>query len=167
MKFVHHELERGIEIESYLEPVQYSSLGKEIVIMLRSEKVLNRNQEFFTDSNGYYMERRKINHREDFQSRTPDIPIPSNYYPITSGMYIEDNESKLRLTVATDRAQGVTSFKPGEIEIMIHRLTVQDDWKGLSEILREEDPEGGMLRVSTRHYLIYSSPSINFSIFYH
>jgi len=161
MKFVHHELDRGIEIESYLEPVQWTYSGKEIVIMLRSKTVLNKDQTFYTDANGYYMQKRKIDHRDDFTSRTPDIKIPSNYYPITSGIYIEENENKQRMTVLTDRAQGATSLNPGEIEIMIHRLTVQDDWKGLSEILKEQDPEGGMLRVSTRHYLMYSSPEFD------
>jgi len=71
---------------------------------------------------------------------------------------MNDQDKKTRLTVVTDRAQGVTSLHPGELEIMIHRLTVQDDWKGLGETLQEREDFGGdMLKVSTRHFLMYNS----------
>jgi len=157
IKLVHHQLELGLEVESFFEPVYDENQGKEIVMMLRSKHVLNHENIFYTDDNGYYMQRRQLNHRDDFKPKN-NVPIPSNYYPITSAVYIEDSDSKLRLTISTDRSQGVTSLKAGEVEIMVHRLTISDDWKGLSETVRELDPEGGMLRVATRHYISYSSP---------
>ena len=157
IKLVHHQLEMGLEVESFFEPVNDDREGKEIVMMFRSKHVLNHENIFHTDDNGYYMQRRQLNHRDDFTVKT-NVPIPSNYYPITSAVHIEDSDTKLRLTINTDRSQGVTSLKPGEVEIMVHRLTVQDDWKGLSETLKELDSEGGRLRVATRHYLSYSSP---------
>lgn len=45
---------------------------------------------------------------------------------------------------------------------MIHRLTLQDDWKGLGEVLNEMEPgmNGVRLRVQTRHQLFYSNPEL-------
>ena len=164
IKLVHHELDKGIEVESFLKPVQNAYNGKEIVVMIRSQHVVNNDLVFHTDSNGYYMQKRKLNHRDDFEPNN-QVPIPSNYYPVTSAFYIEDTATQARLTVMTDRSQGVTCLLPGEMEIMIHRLTVNDDWKGLSETLNEQDPDGGLLQVSTRHYLVYSSPSMKYFYF--
>ena len=157
MRLVHHELSKGIEIESYLEPVWDFHNGREIVVIIRSQTVKNQNLQFFTDSNGYYMEKRTIGQNNGVITLN-DIPVASNYYPMNSAFYIEDQESDHRLTVMTDRAQGVTSLKPGEMEIMVHRVTNRDDWKGLGELFYEKD-QGQPIRVSTRHFLIHSAPS--------
>jgi len=124
---------------------------------IRSKKILNNDNEFFTDSNGLYMMRRVKDHREAFESKN-FVPVAANYYPITSSLYINDQDKKNRLTVVTERQQGCTVYKPGEIEIMLHGVTVQDDWKGLGELLQDqEDNNGGPLKVLTRHFVMYSS----------
>ena len=121
----------------------------------------NQNLQFSTDSNGYYMEKRTIGQNNGVITLN-DIPVASNYYPMNSAFYIEDQESDRRLTVMTDRAQGVTSLKPGEMEIMIHRVTNRDDSKGVGEDLDEKEKYDSSLpiKVSTRHFLIHSAPSI-------
>ena len=37
----------------------------------------------------------------------------------------------------TDRAQGGASLASGELEIMVHRRTLVDDWRGVAEPLNE------------------------------
>ncbi len=37
----------------------------------------------------------------------------------------------------TDRAQGGASLASGELEIMVHRRTLFDDWRGVAEPLNE------------------------------
>lgn len=45
-----------------------------------------------------------------------------NYYPVTSAIYINDKDSNYRMTVMVDRAEGGTSIRNGEIELMIQRI---------------------------------------------
>ena len=42
-----------------------------------------------------------------------------------------------QLAVVTDRAQGGASLKSGSLEIMLHRRTMFDDWRGVAEPLNE------------------------------
>jgi len=41
------------------------------------------------------------------------------------------------LAVLIDRAQGGASLASGELEIMVHRRTLFDDWRGVAEPLNE------------------------------
>ncbi len=69
--------------------------------------------------------------------------------------YIQNSNN--RMTVVTDRAQGVSSLKDGEIEIMVHRTTESDDAKGVNEALYEIDPETGRpLSFMTRHHILFT-----------
>jgi len=40
--------------------------------------------------------------------------------------------------IIPDRAQGGASINPGQIELMIHRRTTQDDARGVGEALDEK-----------------------------
>lgn len=73
---------------------------------------------FYTDSNGREMLERIRNFRS-----TWDIEIneteSSNYYPVTSRIVIKDQEKNLEFAVLTDRAQGGSSLRDGEVELMV------------------------------------------------
>lgn len=45
--------------------------------------------------------------------------ISGNYYPVTSKLVIRDEAADVELAVLTDRAQGGSSLKDGEIELMV------------------------------------------------
>lgn len=62
--------------------------------------------EFYTDSNGFSMQRR---------IKVERIGLEGNYFPITSMVYIQD--SSVRLTLMTDHAQGSASWQPGYLEV--------------------------------------------------
>ena len=86
--------------------------GKEYIHRIHVNGLEN-NEKYFTDANGrQYVERRR-NYRPDFE--VPNVehqePVASNYYPVTSSMYIEDPSSNLRLTILTDRSQGGGSIR--------------------------------------------------------
>eukprot|EP00091_Calanus_sinicus_P009037 TRINITY_DN21403_c0_g1_i1.p1 TRINITY_DN21403_c0_g1~~TRINITY_DN21403_c0_g1_i1.p1 ORF type:complete len:168 (-),score=34.17 TRINITY_DN21403_c0_g1_i1:46-549(-) len=57
------------------------------------------------------------------------------------------------MTVITDRSQGGSSLKDGQLELMVHRRCLHDDWFGVGESLME-DAYGQGLVVRGQHYLL-------------
>ena len=53
----------------------------------------------------------------------------------------------VQLTVLTDRSQGGASINDGELELMVHRRTLNDDSLGVSEPLNETGIDGKGLGV--------------------
>jgi hypothetical protein len=54
----------------------------------------------------------------------------------SSHLWLQES-GKAELAVLTDRAQGGASLASGELEIMVHRRTLFDDWRGVAEPLNE------------------------------
>ncbi|XP_060519907.1 lysosomal alpha-mannosidase-like [Cylas formicarius] len=111
---------------------------------------------FYTDSNGREMMKRIRNHRPTWNFSTILQPPPSNYYPVTSKIVIEDVEENIQLAVLTDRAQGGSSLKDGEIELMIHRNTLVDDVLGMGEPLLEYAHNQSLV-VRGSHYVLFDT----------
>jgi lysosomal alpha-mannosidase len=84
-------------------------------------------------------------------------PTSGNYYPINSHIKIQDSTTNKTLTVVTDRSQGGTVMRPGEIEIMIHRRLLADDGRGVEEPLNETDADKQGLRQLVRHYVVFGN----------
>lgn len=80
------------------------------------------NPEFYTDLNGFQWQHRV---------KTPAIGVEGNYFPITTSAFIQDE--KLRLTIMTTHAQGAASLEPGQMEVMLDRRTLYDDYRGMGE----------------------------------
>ena len=45
--------------------------------------------------------------------------VSGNYYPVTAKISLKDEEKLQKLSVLTDRSEGGTSLKDGEIELMV------------------------------------------------
>ena len=73
-----------------------------------------------------------------------------NYYPVSSIIGIESDSGGMY--IVNDRAQGGSSLAEGQVELMVHRRIQQDDWRGNSEHLDEEEG-GAPLQVRLRHYV--------------
>jgi hypothetical protein len=70
---------------------------------------------FFTDSMGLEEQERRINYRPTWNLFV-DEPTGGNYYPINSMIRIQDTEQANRsITVLTDRSQGGSVLREGEI----------------------------------------------------
>lgn len=91
-------------------------IGKEVITKFSSN--LKNEGEFYTDSNGRDMMKRKLNYRPTWDLKLEE-PVSGNYYPVTTKISIEDKNKNSRLSVLTDRAQGGSSLLDGEIELMV------------------------------------------------
>lgn len=78
---------------------------------------VNSNVTFYTDSNGRGLIERKRGERKSFEY-TNEEPVSGNYYPITSRIVIKDFDKEF--AILNDRAQGGTSLKAGEVELMVN-----------------------------------------------
>lgn len=76
--------------------------------------------EFYSDLNGFQWQPRK---------KVAQIGIEGNYFPITSSAFIQDKQ--MRLTLITTHAQGAASLEPGQLEVMLDRRTLYDDYRGM------------------------------------
>lgn len=95
-------------------------MGTEIISRFTTD--LKTDSTFYTDSNGRELVRRVRNYRETY-NYTNDEPVAGNYYPITARIVIKDEEQKIALALLNDRAQGGSSIKDGEVEIMVSKAT--------------------------------------------
>ncbi|XP_048487906.1 lysosomal alpha-mannosidase [Plutella xylostella] len=130
--------EEFVELEWVIGPVPLGTdLGKEVVSRFSTNI---SSQEFFTDSNGRQMMRRSCWNETNTAEKKQKY-LPSCYYPVTSRICIQGNDSS-GLCVLVDRSQGGASYRPGEVEVMVHRRLLTDDGFGLEESLNEE--EGGV-----------------------
>lgn len=139
-----------LEIEWLVGPIYDGDRkGKEYVIKYITD--FKTREEFFTDSNGRQIIKRKRDKRATWEFDYTDS-LPANYYPVTNKIFITDE--RLKLTVLTDRAQGGTSAIDGEIELMLHRRLLLDDSQGLLEALNEiNDSEGLVVRGKHRIFI--------------
>uniref|UniRef100_W8C2M5 Alpha-mannosidase n=2 Tax=Ceratitis capitata TaxID=7213 RepID=W8C2M5_CERCA len=122
-----------VEFEWLVGPIPISdNFGKEIIT--RFSSAIKSNGVFYTDSNGREMLRRVRNQREYFKPNMTES-VSGNYYPITARITIED--ATKRLALLNDRAQGGSSLKDGDLELMLHRRLLRDDAFGVGEALNE------------------------------
>jgi lysosomal alpha-mannosidase len=73
--------------------------------------------------------------------------------PITSKLSIVDDARDLQLSLLTDRAQGGSSLKDGQLEMMIHRNCLHDDAFGVGEALDEIAFDKGLVARGS-HFLV-------------
>ncbi|XP_077544779.1 lysosomal alpha-mannosidase-like [Haemaphysalis longicornis] len=121
-------------------------------VVSRFESDLNSSG-FNTDSNGWKNVYRTVKIEED------KLPIPSNYYPVVSWIYIKDQTRNLKMLILPDRPQGGTSLRNGHVELMLHRQHATNEALGNFENLGEEGSDGHGLVVRGTHRLFLGSPS--------
>lgn len=128
--------------------------GQEIITRYDTDFITNAT--FFTDANGRETMRRVRHFRPTWDLQTTE-EVSSNYYPVTTWMFLRDYEKDLQLTVLTDRAQGGSSMIDGSLELMLHRRLLYDDGFGVEEPLNEPGYDGEGLIVRGRHRVLVNS----------
>ncbi|KAF0293557.1 Lysosomal alpha-mannosidase [Amphibalanus amphitrite] len=142
------------EIEWQVGPIPTEDgVAKEVISRFTSD--ISSNDLFYTDSNGRQMMERQRDRRSSWPLNVTE-PVSGNYYPVNSRIYIRDAASQL--TVLSDRSQGGASLASGQLELMLHRRTVQDDGFGVGEPLNETAYGAGLV-VRGRHWVLLSDPA--------
>ena len=108
--------------------------GKEVVLRYKSD--IQNDGVFFADSNAREMVRRERNKRpSSYPPLVVNEPVAGNYYPVNTMIAINDGSREL--AVITDVTQGGSSMHDGELELMVHRRVLADDFRGVDEPLNE------------------------------
>ncbi|XP_041505823.1 lysosomal alpha-mannosidase isoform X1 [Microtus oregoni] len=144
--------QRHLELEWTVGPIPVEEhWGKEIIS--RFDTPMRTNGEFYTDSNGREILKRRRDRRPTWRLSQTE-PVAGNYYPVSTRIYITDGH--IQLAVVTDRSQGGSSLRDGSLELMVHRRLLEDDARGVGEPLTESGA-GSMVR--GRHFVLLSSVS--------
>lgn len=128
-------------------------VGKEVIIKFRINS--SSKSTLYTDMNSFDF---KARDRTDIR---PAEPIASRYFPMTSQSYLQFEDGKC-FSVISDRSLGVASLNGhgdldfsgnlvenySELEIMLHRRTLKDDWKGMGEAMNDTDIITGSLYIN-------------------
>lgn len=91
--------------------------------MTKYSSYLISGDEFYTDSNGREMLKRKRNYRPTWNLKLHE-PISGNYYPVTTKISLKDKIKPIKFSIFTDRSQGGTSMKNGELELMVNKKQI-------------------------------------------
>ncbi|GAA50094.1 lysosomal alpha-mannosidase [Clonorchis sinensis] len=175
---VRHFSDQKVEVEWTVGPIsdKGNTVSREVIVRYTVEGVPeilpNTPGEFFTDSAGRRLIRRIRKMEYDTVTNETD-PIAANYYPVINRIllkgrkqpfvqglksYDRTREQKkdlpaLAFAVYTDRAQGGTSLKDGQVELMVHRRLIRDDNLGVDENLMENGIDGDGLIVRGQHWI--------------
>lgn len=125
--------------------------GKEIITRFKTN--LKTESTFYTDSNGREVLKRVRDFRPTWKLHLQE-PVAGNYYPITSKILLKDATQNVEFSVLTDRAQGGSSLKDGQVELMVHRNCLHDDAFGVGEALNEEAFDTGLVARGS-HFVVF------------
>lgn len=143
------------EFEHTVGPIPITDgAGKEIIT--RFDTNIKSAGIFYTDANGREMKQRIRNHRDTWSLKVSE-PVSGNYYPVNSRIFIKDPTSQL--TVMSDRSQGGASINDGQLEVMLHRRLLVDDFLGVGEALNETDAKGIGLVTRGKHRVLLTKPN--------
>lgn len=171
--------EKHVEMEWTVGPINVSdSDGKEVIS--RFSTGLSSKGVVYTDANGREILQRRRDHRDTWNFTNTES-IAGNYYPVNSRIYLRDESKNIQFTVLTDRSQGGGSIQDGNLELMVHRRLLWDDFLGVGEPLNELGADGNGLIARGKHFIyvdtiqnsarfhrefglkLYMAPSLSFS----
>ena len=137
-----------VELEWTVGPVDIEDgRSKEVVTKYLTD--LDSQGRFVTDSNGREFQPR-VRDRRPTWNWTNVSPVAGNYYPLSTGVVMDDGQTGLGVLV--DRAHGASSLQDGNLEIMIHRRILYAC--ALSVTINETGPDGRGLVITGSHRLL-------------
>ncbi|XP_074056051.1 alpha-mannosidase 2 isoform X1 [Macrotis lagotis] len=108
--------------------------NREIAMRISSD--LNSQKRFYTDLNGYQIQPRLTMSK---------LPLQANIYPMSTMAYIQDDG--FRLTLLSAQSLGVGSLKNGQIEVIMDRRLMQDDYRGLGQGVQDNKITANLFRI--------------------
>ncbi|XP_065841742.1 alpha-mannosidase 2-like isoform X2 [Oscarella lobularis] len=96
------------------------------LVMRMNSAIQNSNRVFYTDLNGFQIQRRQT---------LDKLPLQANFYPMPSMAFIQDNSA--RLTLLSKQPLGFSSLETGYMEVVLDRRLMQDDSRGLGEGVKD------------------------------
>lgn len=124
-----------LEVEWTVGPIPFQDgLGREVAVQYGTD--LDTGRRFSTDSNGREMQPRVRDERPTWTLNATHDGVAANYYPLTTAAEISE-AGRGTLSVIVDRAQGGSSLQSGQLEVVLHRRVLHDDWRGVGEPLNE------------------------------
>lgn len=150
-----HKNYNYVEFDWIIGPIPLGSFPNEqgMEVITRYETNFQNKKMFYTDANGRETIRRIRDKRPTWDLQTNE-EVASNYYPVTSWMFLRDLSKDQQLTVLTDRSQGGSSMVDGSLELMLHRRLLYDDGYGMEEALNEPGHNHQGLVVRGKHRVI-------------
>eukprot|EP00347_Sterkiella_histriomuscorum_P015208 403357903 len=150
-----------LEYDVFFARINNNEPGQDVIVKFKAlnfTSMAQTNNPFYTDSNGYGIVKRITDESKNFSTSTTQR-ASSNYYPINSGIYIENPQEKgaIQMVVMNDRPQGGSGYQDKSIEFMINRRGYTNDNLGMSEPINEQDSNGNGLNVSTKFIVKFTS----------
>ena len=96
--------------------------NEEVVMKLKTSVISSDANYYYTDLNGFTVQRRKYYNK---------LGIQGNFYPMPTLAYIED--SNTRISLHSKQSLGVGSLENGCLEVMLDRRPTLDDSRGLEQ----------------------------------
>lgn len=157
----------GIQVLTEFSGIHETDHGKEITLNIGVFNFDNKG-EFYTDSNGLQLQKRKLNYRPDWELKINGTElISANYYPITSAISMQNVGFRGDwLSLLNDRTQGGSALQSNGLEVMIDRRFFKDDNKGLEEALNETDSNGQPLQVNLQSIILLEKSVQNYTAHY-
>jgi alpha-mannosidase II len=106
--------------------VDIRDLSNREIAMRMQSGISNTNRVFFTDLNGFQIQRHQT---------LDKLPLQANVYPMPTMAFIQD--SKTRLSLVSSQSLGFASLKLGWMEVILDRRLMQDDNRGLGQGVRD------------------------------
>ncbi|XP_059140464.1 alpha-mannosidase 2x-like isoform X2 [Physella acuta] len=112
-----------------------NSHNKEVGVRIHTD-VENQEQTFYSDLNGFQMQKRKY-----YQKLT----LQGNVYPMPTMAYLQD--SRKRVSILSAQSSGVANLLPGALDVMFDRRLNQDDNRGLGQGVLDNKPTLNQFRI--------------------
>ena len=110
-----------IEFQVYFEGLEKYNPGLDVTMNWHCWDLEASDNLFYTDANALEFMRRKADNYPARYNQTTTQRASSNFYPITTGIIIEDTNLHEQMVIMNDRSAGASAYNNGTVEIMISR----------------------------------------------
>jgi len=147
-----------IEFDLYLEGIQYMP-GLDVTVNWKCWDLNATGNIFYTDANALEIVKRTSDIYSKRYHYTTQQRASSNFYPVQSGIFIEDESLGEQMVIMNDRSEGGSAWQNGTLELMINRRGNTSDSLGNDESLNETEWVNGIevgIRVNAKYRLQFT-----------